>query len=145
MKLLSPSRQLAFINFSTLALRTCVETSTYVSTYFASLFFSCILSNPSCLCCTMWRRVHARFFRQHRAVKLGRWNVNHTEAHIARKAELAAMDNCGVSLAKRQHRGMPSTDSCFDNTMDASLCALQSLHVHAKKSAFKDDSKVKVN
>ena len=86
------------------------------------------------------------------AVKLGRWSVGATQRVVDRKSELAAMDNCGVSLvprkvstpnqeaapnhpasATRSNTAMIHSDAAFDSSMDASLCALQSLHGYARR------------
>lgn len=63
-------------------------------------------------------------------MKLGRWAVDSPDDHVARRAELAALDNCGVSVARRRQRVTYGADTPFDNTMDASLCALQSFYVY---------------
>lgn len=86
------------------------------------------------------------------AVKLGRWSVGATQRVVDRKSELAAMDNCGVSLVPRR-ANVPNekagvnrpvvaapastatvdSNAAFDSSMDASLCALQSLHGYARR------------
>ena len=82
----------------------------------------------------MWQGVRARIFRQHCVVKLGRWAVDSPDNHVARRAELAALDNCGVSAARRRQGVAYGADTPFDNTMDASLCALQSFYVYSNKN-----------
>ena len=87
------------------------------------------------------------------AVKLGRWSVDAAQRVVDRRSELASMDNCGVSHvpAKKEKKDVSDTPSknvktmhansietslekaAFDSSMDASLCALQSLHGYARR------------
>lgn len=80
----------------------------------------------------MWRLFLDRAARRgkRRPLRLGRWTASDSDKRVARKAELAAADNCGVSGVPRRPRSAP--DSAFDSSMDASLCALQSLHAYAR-------------
>lgn len=59
-------------------------------------------------------------------VRLGRWSHPPQRGAALRRARLAAADNCGVSMVPRgAPRPLPGA---FDNSMDAAMCALQSVH-----------------
>lgn len=61
------------------------------------------------------------FFKKSRPITLGRWARNNE----ARKAELANHDHCGGPQC-----GKTELTKAYDNTMDFTLCALQSFHVN---------------
>lgn len=72
-----------------------------------------------------------KFFKAPAAIRLGRWALSSDPSIINRKVEMANMDHCGTcpTMKKKLH-------SAFDNTMDISLCALQSMHSYPTRYAL---------
>ena len=68
----------------------------------------------------------ARLFRPKkvRPMLLGRWNTQKP----ARKAELANHDHCGGPQCSKTV--LTKSPESYDNDMDITLCALQSMHAH---------------
>lgn len=62
-----------------------------------------------------------RFFKK-KPIRLGRWK----RVKPMRKVDLANSDHCGTC------KYQPKND--FDNSMEISICALQSLYVYPKKN-----------
>ena len=60
-------------------------------------------------------------FRKTKPTPLGRWS----RTNAARKAELANHDHCGGPQCSKTE-----ITKSYDNTMDFTLCALQSFHVN---------------
>ncbi len=77
-------------------------------------------------------------FHKSKPIILGRWGRH----NAARKAELANHDHCGgpqcsnTELTKAQE---------YDNTMDFTLCALQSFHVNPQVVPIKASNNVNSN
>lgn len=64
-----------------------------------------------------------RLFQKEKTIKLGRWGT----ANPGRKAELANHDNCGGEQCSQTAL---TSDWQNDNTLDFTLCALQSFQLH---------------
>ncbi|MAE79228.1 MAG: hypothetical protein CL967_05615 [Euryarchaeota archaeon] len=64
------------------------------------------------------------FAKKSRDIRLGRWS----RQHQARKAELANYDHCGTCGTPKKRV------ESFDNSMEISLCALQSMHAYPKRN-----------
>ena len=68
-------------------------------------------------------------FRKTKPMQLGRWARN----NAARKAELANHDHCGGPQCSKTE-----LTKSYDNTMDFTLCALQSFHVNPSNVPYVD-------
>lgn len=71
-----------------------------------------------------------KFFKKSSPIRLGRW----TRTYEKRKVDLSNHDHCGgvgcnTPLPKKQE---------YDSSMDLSICALQSFHVHPQTSKGKN-------
>ena len=80
--------------------------------------------------CSMFLRSLKRLWRDDAPVKLGRWSCDASESVMRRRAELAVLDNCGTTKVKRA----ALHHDCFDSSMEISLCALQGMHLHPRRT-----------
>lgn len=79
--------------------------------------------DPGVACGTaMFRRLLKRGSQQ--PLRLGRWSRTNAE----RKSELANHDHCGTC------KTVFVSSEPYDNQMEISLCALQSLHTYPKRA-----------
>ena len=75
-----------------------------------------------------------RLWRAYSPIKLGRWAVGSSSSAINKRIDLANHDHCGPCSTQDIKRP-PS--NCFDNSMDISICALQSLSVYPSRKSNK--------
>lgn len=79
---------------------------------------------------TMFRRLFRP--KKVRTIMLGRWDTHKP----ARKAELANHDHCGgPQCSKTVLTKYFDTSGGYDNSMDISICALQSMHAYPGRNA----------
>jgi len=72
---------------------------------------------------TIMNNVFKRLFKSSIQTRLGRWSITKNHDEAKRKIDLANYDHCGTCPT------IPKVKSDnFDNSMDVSICALQSLH-----------------
>lgn len=64
-----------------------------------------------------------RIFKEPSIIRLGRWALTSDQTTINRKVEMANIDHCGTCPPMKK-----KLDNAFDNSVDISLCALQSMH-----------------
>lgn len=69
-----------------------------------------------------------KWFKVAKPVPLGRW----TREHEMRKIDLANHDHCGGPICSNTKltKSTIVQDNLYDNSMEMSICALQSFHVH---------------
>ncbi len=78
----------------------------------------------------------AKMFRRfQRPIMLGRWNMK----NATRTVEQAMHDNCGCT------KTVDVIQEPFDNTMEISLCALQSFHVYGTYHGVRQTNKTYKN
>ena len=70
-----------------------------------------------------------RLFKSPIYTRLGRWTLSEDKRVIARKIDMANYDHCGTCPTMKKE----TTDD-FDNSMDVSICALQSLHSYPDRT-----------
>lgn len=63
-------------------------------------------------------------FRKQQPIRLGRW----ARTSVKRKVDLSNHDHCGGTLCEKP---LPKKDD-YDNSMDLSICALQSFHMYRR-------------
>ena len=68
----------------------------------------------------MWRILRKR---NQSTVRLGRWSLSDKRKIADRKVELANIDHCGTCPVPLRQK-----EDEFDNSINISICALQSLH-----------------
>jgi hypothetical protein len=73
-----------------------------------------------------------RLFRPISVIRLGRWQLTTTQQLVDRKVDLANHDHCGPCDGKEIVKKTKKIDA-FDNSMDISICALQSFSVYPSK------------
>lgn len=69
------------------------------------------------------------FSRKTQPIRLGRW----ARTNAKRKIDLSNHDHCGGILCEKP---LPKKDD-YDNSMDLSICALQSFHMYPRAPAGK--------
>jgi hypothetical protein len=69
------------------------------------------------------------FFKKSMPTRLGRW----ARSHDKRKVDLSNHDHCGGDICGKP----PPKKEYYDSSMDFSICALQSFHVHPQSSKKK--------
>ena len=75
-----------------------------------------------------------RIFKPITPMKLGRWTLTSSKKIIDRKVELANHDHCGPCPPLKKPN---NKYDFFDNSMDLSICALQSFHMAPSKKIEK--------
>lgn len=74
----------------------------------------------------------SRLVRSPKPVRLGRWSVENDAKTVDRKVSLANHDNCGPCPPLKKRKSRVEATNTFDNSMDISLCALQSFHSYPR-------------
>ena len=75
-----------------------------------------------------------RLWRTSTPIKLGRWAIGSSSSDINKRTDLANHDHCGPCSTQDIKRP-PS--NYFDNSMDISICALQSFSVYPSRKSNK--------
>ena len=69
-----------------------------------------------------------RFLKSHIPTRLGRWALGKDDAAIARTIDMSNHDHCGTCPTMEK-----KVKNDFDNSMDISICALQSFHSYPNR------------
>lgn len=75
-----------------------------------------------------------RLWRSSTPIKLGRWAIGSSSSVINKRTDLANHDHCGP-YSTQDIKRPPS--NYFDNSMDISICALQSFSVYPSRKSNK--------